>query len=191
MLPYSRILVASILIPTMAHAQRGGSSDRGASGVSRVRGDPSADWNAVLNANSGGIRLSSRDIENISPLKLLVDKRKDLKLSDDQASRIRELQTKVVAQNQDSFKALDSLRRESQPPAHQPADEDRARMSAARRAFAATVQAIRDSYAAALKDALPTLDESQQKAAGELLDKQRKDADDMLHDKLGGDRPGR
>lgn len=188
MLAYARILVALIVIPTGAYAQRGG--DRGG-GSSRVRGDPNADWKAVMSANSGGIRLSGRDIENVSPLKLLVDKRKDLKLSDDQVSRLKDLQTKVAEQNQASFKALDSLRRESQPPAHEPSDEDRARMGTARRAFGAAVQTIRDSYDAALKDALPILDESQQRAAGELLDKQRKDVDDMLHDKLGGDRPGR
>ena len=189
MLTRSRIFVALILIPAIASAQRGGSSS-GGSGSSRVRGEPTADWRAVLGANSGGIRISSRDIENISPLKLLVDKRKDLKLSDDQVNRLKDLQTKFTAQNQDSFKALDSLRRESQPPAHEPSDEDRARMGAARRAFAATVQTIRDGYDAALKEALPILDETQQKAAGELLDKQRKDADDMLRDKLGGGRSG-
>ena len=182
MLAHSRILVALILIPAIAPAQRGGG------GSSRVRGDPTADWNAVLGANSGGIRVSNKDVENISPLKLLVDKRKDLKLSDDQVNRLKGLQTKLATQNQDSFKALDSLRRESQPPARQPSDEDRARMGAARRAFASTVQTIRDGYGAALKEALPILDETQEKNAGELLDKQRTDADDMLRDKLGGGR---
>jgi hypothetical protein len=181
----ARILVALIVIPALAHAQRGG-----AGGSSRVRGDPNADWKAVLGANGGGIRISGKDVENLNPIKLLVDKRKDLALSDDQVNRLKELQSKVVEQNQSSFKALDSLRRESQPPAREPNDDDRARMSTARHAFAATVQTIRDSYDAALKEALPILDETQQKAAGTLVDKQRKDADDMLRDKLGGGRSG-
>ena len=181
----ARILVALILIPALAHAQRGG-----AGGSSRVRGDPTADWKAVLGANGGGIRISGKDVENLSPIKLLVDKRKDLALSDDQVNRLKELQSKVVEQNQGSFKALDSLRRQSQPPAREPNEDDRARMSTARHAFAATVQTIRDSYDAALKEAQPILDETQQKAAGALVDKQRKDADDMLRDKLGGGRSG-
>jgi len=185
MLARSRILVALITIPAIAYGQRSGGS-----GCSRVRGEPSADWKSVLGANSGGIRISNRDIENISPLKLLLDKHKDLKLSDDQVNRIKELQSKLAAENEEPFKVRYSLRRESQPPAREPTEEDRARMSGARRAFGATVQTIRDRYEAALKDALPALDDTQQKAAGELLDKQRKDADDMLHDKLGGGRPG-
>ena len=186
MLPYSQILVTLVLIPAVAYAQRGASA-----GSSRVRGEPTANWKAVLGANSGGIKLSSKDIENISPLKLLVDKRKDLQLADDQVNQLKDLQTRLTAQNQESFRALDSLRRESQPPAREPNDEDHARMGSARRAFAATVQTIRDSYKAALDDALPILNEAQRKTAGELLDKQRKDVDSMLHDKLGGDRPGR
>ena len=186
MLPYSRILVTLVLIPAVAYAQRGGSA-----GSSRVRGEPTANWKAVLGANSGGIKLSSKDIENISPLKLLVDKRKDLQLADDQVNQLKDLQTRLTAQNQDSFKALDSLRRESQPPAREPNDDDRARMGSARRAFAATVQTIRDSYNASVNDALTILNEAQRKTAGELLDKQRKDVDIMLQDKLGGDRPGR
>ena len=188
MLPYSRILVTLVLIPAVAYAQRG---DGGSTGSSRVRGEPTANWKAVLGANSGGIKLSSKDIENISPVKLLVDKRKDLQLSDDEVNQLKDLQTRLTAQNQDSFKALDSLRRESQPPAREPNDDDRARMGSARRAFAATVQTIRDSYNASVNDALTILNEAQRKTAGELLDKQRKDVDIMLQDKLGGDRPGR
>ena len=186
MLPYSRILVTLALIPAVAYAQRGASA-----GSSRVRGEPTANWKAVLGANSGGIKLSSKDIENISPVKLLVDKRKDLQLSDDEVNQLKDLQTRLTAQNQESFRALDSLRRESQPPAREPNDEDHARMGSARRAFAATVQTIRDSYNASVNDALTILNEAQRKTAGELLDKQRKDVDIMLQDKLGGDRPGR
>ena len=176
-----RILVSLILLPAVAFAQRGGGS-----GGSRVRGDPKADWQSVMGSNSGGMKLSNRDVENISPLKLLIDKRKDLKLTDDQLNRLKELDGKLKEKNQDSLKALDSLRRMAQPPAHDPNDDDRARMSMARRLAAATVGTIRENYDAALKDALPILDESQQKAAGELLAKQRSEADEMLREKLGG-----
>jgi hypothetical protein len=175
-----RILIGLFLIPAALYAQRGGSGGR------RVRGDPQADWNSVLNANSGGIKLSNRDVENINPLKLIIDKRKDLKLSDDQLNRLKELKSSLDEKNKDSFKALDSLRRMGQPPAHDPNDEDRARMSTARRLAGATVQTIRENYDAALKEALPVLDQSQQQTANELLEKQRQDADEMLRDKLGG-----
>ncbi|HET9729689.1 MAG TPA: hypothetical protein VFR41_09730, partial [Acidimicrobiia bacterium] len=71
-------------------------------------------------------------------------------------------------------------------PAHDPTDDDRARMTAARRAAAFTVGTIRENYAAALKEALPVLDETQQKMAGDLVEKQNADAEAMLRDKLGG-----
>lgn len=180
-----RILVSLILLPTVVFAQRGGASGSG-SGGSRVRGDPKADWQSVMGANSGGIKLTNRDVENINPLKLLIDKRKDLKLTDDQLTRLKELDGKLKDKNQDSFKALDSLRLMAQPPAHDPNDDDRARMSVARRLAAATVGTIRENCDAALKEALPILDESQQMAAGELLNKQRSEADEMLREKLGG-----
>ena len=177
-----KILVSLLLIPASLYAQRGS----GGSGSRRVRGDPTADWNAVLGANSGGIKLSNRDVENISPLKLLIDKRKDLKLTDDQLNRLKELDASLKEKNKDSFKALDSLRRMGQPPAHDPNDEDRARMSNARRLVGAAVQTIRENYDAALAEALPAFDESQRKSAAELLEKQKKEADEMLRDKLGG-----
>src|SRR5512146_2060719 len=163
MTAHKRILVSLILIPTVAFAQRGGS---GGSGGSRVRGDPKADWQSVLGSNSGGIKLSNRDVENISPVKLLIEKLKD--------------------KNQDSFKALDSLRRMGQAPAHEPNDDERARMSMARRLVMATVGTIRENYDAALKEALPILDEPQQKTASELLEKQKSEADEMLREQLGG-----
>lgn len=184
MTAHIRILVSLILIPTVAFAQRGGGGS-GGSGGSRVRGDPKADWQSVLGSNSGGIKLSNRDVENISPVKLLIDKRKDLKLSDDQLNRLKEIDAKLKDKNQDSFKALDSLRRMGQAPAHEPNDDDRARMSMARRLVMATVGTIRENYDAALKEALPILDEPQQKTASELLEKQKSEADEMLREKVG------
>jgi len=133
-----------------------------------------------------GLKLSNRDVENISPLKLLIDKRKDLQLMDDQIAKLKELDGKLREKNQDSFKALDSLRRAAQPPAHDPNDDDRARMMSARRAAAATVATIRETYDAALKEAMPLLNDGQQKAAADLLDKQRSEAEQMLREKLGG-----
>lgn len=178
----TRILASLLLIPTIAYGQR--SRGGGDAGGSRVRGDPQADWKSVMGADAG-VKLSNRDVENISPIKLLIDKRKDLKLSDDQANHLKDIEAKLKEKNQDSFKALDSLRRLAQPPAHDPNDDDRARMSAARRTMTATVETIRENYDAALKEALPLLDEGQQKAANELLEKQKKEADEMLRDKLG------
>jgi hypothetical protein len=185
MLTIRRLALSLILIPAMASAQRGSGGGGGSGGSGRVRGDPNADWKSIA-GSSEGIKLSNRDIENINPVKLLIDKRKDINLSDDQLHRVKDLDAKLTEKNHDSFTALDSLRRLTKPPAHEPNDDERARMMAARGAVASTVATIRDNYAASLTEALQVLDETQRKSAAELLDKQRTEAEAMLREKLGG-----
>lgn len=172
-------LLAFALLPAAVQAQRGGGG--------RVRGDPKADWNSVENGNKG-VKLSKGDIEDISPIKLLIDKRKDLKLSDDQLNKLKDIEKTLKETNEPSFKALDSLRRAAQPPLHsgEPKDDERDRMMSARRGLGAVVATIRGNYEEALKSATPILDETQQKTAAELVAKQKTEADDMIREKLGG-----
>lgn len=178
------VVAALLLTPVVAIAQRGG-------GGGRTRGDQRADFGAVMNANSGGLSLSNRDVEDISPIKLLIDKRKDLKLSDDQVKAFKDLESKMKDESRESFRALDSLRRAAAPPAREPNDEDRSRMMEARRTALAVVGTIRQKYDATLQLALPTLDENQRKSADALLDKQKQDAEEMLREKLSGRGGGR
>jgi hypothetical protein len=168
-------VVAAILIPTLAFGQR-----------TKTRGDEKADWGTINKAGGGGLQLSNRDVEDISPLKLLIDKRKDLKLSDDQLKQFKDLESKLKDKNQPLFKSMDSLRSEMKPPAHTPTDEDRAKMMSARGAVSEVLSSIRGNYDASVKDATALLDESQRNTANELLGKQSKDAEEMLNEKLGG-----
>ena len=183
MRPTKVALLSLVLVPTVALAQRSG----GSSG--RVRGDPKADWNSVENANKG-VKLSKGDLENTSPVKLLLDKKKDLKLTDDQVNKLKELDGKVKDANEPSFKALDSLKRLAQPPLHSgdPKDDERDRMMNARRGLTAVVGTIRGNYESSATDAMAILDETQRKTATDLLTKQKEEADDMVREKLGGGR---
>ena len=184
MRPTRVALLSLVLVPAVALAQRGGSG-----GVRAPRGVPDADWNSVTNANKG-VKLSKGDLENTSPIKLLIDKKKDLKLSDDQVNKLKELEGKVKEANEPSFKALDSLKRLAQPPLHsgEPKDDERDRMMSARRGLTAVVGTIRGNYESSATDAMAILDETQRKAATDLLMKQKEEADDMIRDKLGGGR---
>ena len=177
-------LLSLVLVPTVALAQRGGG------GGGRTRGDPKADWNSVENANKG-VKLSKGDLENTSPVKLLIDKKKDLKLTDEQVGKLKELEGKVKEINEPSFKALDSLKRLAQPPLHsgEPKDDERDRMMSARRGLNAVVATIRGNYESSATDAVAILDETQRKTATDLLTKQKEEADDMVREKLGGGRP--
>lgn len=183
MLTVKRALVALVLIPTLASAQRGGGGT-----AKGTRGDPKADFDAIA-GRKGGIQLSNRDVEEMSPIKLLIDKRKDLKLSDDQVKGLKDIESKLKEKNDPSFHALDSLRRAAQPPLHDATDDDKSRMISAQRGAGAVVATIRGNYDTALNDALPTLDETQRGRAKEFLEKQRNDAQDTMREKLGSGRP--
>ena len=181
MRPTKVALLSLVLVPTVALAQRGGG------GGGRVRGDPKADWNSVENANKGP-KISKGDLENVSPIKLLIDKKKDLKLSDDQVNKLKDLEGKLKETNEPSFKALDSLKRMAQPPLHSgaPKDDERDRMMAARRGLGAVIATIRGNFETSANDAMAILDDTQKKTATDLLTKQKEEAEDMVRDRMGG-----
>jgi hypothetical protein len=181
MLRQAKILVSFALLstPLTLVAQRGG-------GGGRTRGEQRADFGSVMKANAGGLALTNGEVEDMSPIKLIIDKRKDLKLNDDQVKSFKALETKMKEDVRDSFKALDSLRRVAAPPAREPNDEDRSRMMEARRTASMVVGTIRQKYDATLQQALTSLDENQKKSANELLEKQRQETDETLREKLGG-----
>jgi hypothetical protein len=172
-------MVALPAVSLPAFAQRGGG---------KTRGDEKAtnDFNQMSGST---IKLSNKDIENISPLRLLIDKRKDLKLTDDQLAKLKDRDDKLKESMKPSFGALDSLRRIATPAGRTADEGDKARMMDTRRRFTAVVSGIRVQYDAAASEAASLLDETQQKQATDLLQKQRAEADDMVRSKLGGD-PG-
>jgi hypothetical protein len=165
--------------PFPALAQRGG----GGGGGGRDRGTKPPDYSAMSGST---IKLSNKDIENVSPLKLLIDKRKDLKLTDDQLAKLKDQEDKLKESMKPSFGALDSLRRIATPAGRSPDEGDKARMMDTRRRFTEVVTGIRVQYDGAATDAVSLLDETQQQQAKDLLQKQRAEADDMIRDKLGG-----
>lgn len=180
-------LLACLAIPTLAFAQRGGGGGGGGGG--RQRGDPRADWSS-LNGGFAGLQLSNRDVEEMSPLKLLIDKRKDLKLTDEQLNGLKDVEQKLKATNEPSFKALDSLRNTMRARNGTPSDDDRERMASARRSVPLVVATIRENYASALKDATGLLTDAQRDDVAKLVDKQSRDADQVLNEKLNARKPG-
>jgi hypothetical protein len=174
-----RIAILSlVLIPAVAFAQRGGAGG----GFGGGRAGRTEDWNRIDKDNAGALQLSNKDLENISPIKLLIDKRKDLKLTDQQQKQLKDADDALKTRNQPLFKALDSLRAELK----RPATSDDARPLTTRGEVTRVVGEVRANYEAALKDALALLDEGQQKTATELVGKQNEDAEKMLSEKLGG-----
>jgi hypothetical protein len=185
MIRIRQALVAVALLPAVALAQRG--RDRGTK----------ADYGAMEREAPAPMKLKVGDLEDVSPLKLLFDKRKDLKLTDDQQAQLKVMQGKLKETNDVLMKRLDSLRIALRPSPN-PNEEDRLRLAIGREELGTVVKAIRVNYDASTAPAMALLDEGQKSAAQGLLEKLAKETDEMLRDKMGGraggppgGRPGR
>lgn len=134
--------------------------------------------------------LRVRDIEDQSPIKLLIDKRKDLKLSDAQLGQLKDSEGKLKEKNEPLLKAVDSLARELRYAAGSPSEESRTRARNARMGLLNTVGEIRSNYDASAKEALATFDADQQTKANELIDKLKQETDKLIRERVAGDLRG-
>lgn len=128
----------------------------------------------------------ARDIEDQSPIKLLIDKRKDLKLTDAQLSQLKDNEGKLKSKNAPLVSAIDSLAHELRSAAGGSSDDARERARAVRMGLMSAIGEIRTNYDAAGKEALAAFDADQQGKANELLDKQRQDTDKYVQERIGG-----
>lgn len=172
------VVVALVLIPSIASAQ----------GRSKVRGEKEADWKSLdkeTKGNNSGLQLSNKDFENMSPVKLLIDKRKDLKLTDDQLKQLKAQDEKLKETNKPLFKVLDSLRlMMKQTP--NPNDDDRARALSARLSLGGLLNDFSASYKAATDEATTVLDDTQKPKAAELLAQLHTDTEELIKEKVSG-----
>src|SRR4051812_30927192 len=114
------VALALLVIPALASGQR------------KVRGEKEANWDEINKSSKSSLRLSNKDVENMSPIKMLIDEKKALKLTDDQMKQLKTLDEQLKEKNKDHFKRLDSLRTAMKPDAN-PTDADRAEINDARR----------------------------------------------------------
>jgi len=176
------VLIGSIASISIAQRSGGGGfgGDKKGSGA----------LDQIVRESPVGLRLSNGDVEDMSPIKLLIDKRKDLKLTNEQQQQLKALGATLKETNAPHFKALDSLRNEIRPRAGADPDFENVRTQIARETVVGAVKVIRGNYEASLKDAMAVLNDEQKPKAEEMLAKQNADADKTLRDKLGGGRGG-
>jgi hypothetical protein len=134
-----------------------------------------------------GPSIRGRDLEDVSPLKLLIDKRKDLKLTDAQIDALKKSEAQLKEKNQPLYKAIDSLARAMRPPMNPSAESD-ARIREARHGLDETIGTIRGNFDAAGSEAVSGFDADQKTKAEELLAKLKEDADRRIRDRM---KPGR
>jgi hypothetical protein len=173
----SRLVIAAIVLaglPSLASAQRG---QRG--------GSKEADWNAVTADVPKGPTISAKDFIEASPLAMLLDKKKDLKLTDAQLVAIKAADEKLQADNKARYERVDSLKKLMRPSVA-PTTEDEMRLALSRDAMQSVVLEIRESQDAETKAIVQTLDADQQKTVATLLEKHAEKTQKMLRDKMGG-----
>jgi hypothetical protein len=175
------VAAAVLLVPALAFAQ-----SRGGRGMG---GSKEADWNEVTKDIPKGPTISGKDFAEASPLAMLLDKKKDLKLTEAQVGSITEAETKLQSDNAARFAIVDSLKK-AMKPSIAPTAEDEARVALSREAMMGVVRDIRGSFDAASKASVGSLDADQQKKAEELLGKHAEKMQKMLREKMGGGGPG-
>lgn len=150
-------------------------------------GSKEADWDAIAEKRApAGPTISGKDFEKVSPFKALLDKKKDLKLTDAQVAALTTANTSLLDANAARFDLLDSLKKEAKPKTSgEPSAEEQARLVIAREALQGVVRDIRTSYDEAAKN-LEALDDAQKSTATSLLAKNTEQMQNMLREKMGG-----
>ena len=180
------LLALLLLVPIAAEAQRRG----GGGGGGGRGGGRRADFKN-MGAGNMPISISNKDIESMSPVKVLLDKKKDLTLTDDQVKQLKALDVTLKTNNDTLWKAVDSLRKEMKVNNNAANPQvEQIRVRGARTSMVEVIKALKESFDAAEPDALKVLTEDQQKTAGDLLEKHQAEAESMLQEKLGGGKGG-
>lgn len=160
-------LVAALLVlPTLVTAQRTRSS---AGGHISDRGKMDLD---TAGARKSGI-LATKDLQKENMIAFVLDKKKDLKLGDDEVKALKTIQDHLkdtVSAPMNSLDSITNQMRRTGDLAPSESDRNLARLIGAQR-----VSEVRSQYEAALKDALTKLTEEHQKAASDLIDARRKE----------------
>jgi len=136
-----------------------------------------------------GPSLRARDVEDLNPFKALIDKKKDLKLSDEQVKALKASESSMKEQDAPLYRSIDSLVREMRPPLN-PTTDFRVRSQLARAALMTTIDSIAVTYDEPIKSAIATLDAEQQAKATELVAQAKQEGNKTVREKLGGGRRG-
>src|SRR6185503_11619354 len=150
-----------VALPTASFAQKGG----------RSQADKHTPLMDDKDNTPSGPTLRVRDVEDVSPIKRLIDKHKDLKLSDEQMNALKERENALHKQNEQLLKSVDSLVHEIKQASQSTSDESRGKVREAGSLLHATLQQISANYDASATEATASFTPEQQAKAKEILAK--------------------
>lgn len=159
------LLAILMIVPGVAAAQRGGRTRSGA--TSRTNMFP--DEQALHRANA----VSSSKLRDLDPLSILIDKHKDMQLSDSQVNALKSMNEQLQTTQKPTFHALDSLDQQlaNFGSNSSMSSGDQARMRTTTMFVRMVAGNIRQQY-----------DSVEKQARGLLNDQQKKKANDVLKD---------
>lgn len=169
-------LCISLLVTSPVEGQRG----------RRERGERTANWDQIESANPSGPRITRNDVEKFSAIRIVVDKRKELKLTDQQVKQLREQIPLEETALDDRLARFDSLRMAVRRRAGADEDEERARTSLARQELMASIAAIRAGYDSTFTAALELLADDQRASARTVVEKERAEREEDLRERMNG-----
>jgi hypothetical protein len=169
------LLLGLLVLPAVSFGQRGGGTRSQADKHTPMMDDKGA---------SKGPTLRVRDVEDMSPIRRLIDKHKDLKLSDAQVDRLKESEMKLKQRDEPLLKTVDSLVHEIKVASSSDNAEAKSRAREAMIALRGALLQIQENYDAAATEATSSFDPEQQAKSKEILAKLKEDNDNMLKDRL-------
>ena len=166
------VVAALLVLPTILSAQKRG--DRG--GKSENKDKMALDTGRV---RGSGI-MSTKDLQKDNMVAFVLDKKKDLKLSDDEVKALKGINDRLKDTVSVQMNSIDSIASRMRPTGDlAPTEGDR---NVGRLIASARITEVRSQYDAFLKEALTKLSEEHQKAANDLIEVRRKE--------LAPDKPG-
>src|SRR4051812_15328477 len=154
----SFVALALVALPSLLLAQRGGG---------RTRGPEKMDMSRI---GKGGSPV--KELEKENPVALLLDKKKDLKLADEEVNALKTINEQLKESVKPNLKAIDSVQKELKKNEDGPTTGE---MFIARKLTEIETASVTSRYDAALKDALSKLTADHQQAASDLLAKEREE----------------
>ena len=163
-------LVLSLLMvaPTLSMAQRGGRTRSGA--TSRTNMFPSDQMRSrATNVTSGKLR-------DLDPLAILLDKHKDLALTDSQVTALKTMDDQLGTMQKPAYHVLDSLDQELANVGSNPTSDEQQQMQTANTFVRMIATHVREQYDSVEKSAGALMTDDQKHKAGDVL----KDSHDQL-----------
>lgn len=158
-----------VIIPAMSHAQRGGGGGGGGYGKGMdAQGAKGADRLIKDMEDSPSM---SKDLQKANPVEFLLDRKKDLKLSDEEQKELKSLASSLKDATKPYFKTLDSVQRE-QKLGQKGEGLTTGQMMILRKESRMAQDSVMANYQRAAADALTKLTDEHRPTASEMMQKE-------------------